>query len=159
MAWKSPPAVQLVNRDASPSPTSLQIAGRLLARETPPGGKGDPKTVGAALQRTCSRVSENLRDSMGLDGSNALLGRALARTEGHHPALKDIRRLNEGGVHLDGVVASVETHGVAEVTAAIEALIAALVDILGRLIGEDMAIRLIDPDLPRSRGGDGAPEP
>lgn len=115
--------------------------------------------VGAALQRTYVRVSEALRDSIGEDGCNALLARALARTEADHPALKNIRRPNEGGIHLDGVVASVEAHGVAEVSAAIEALLAALADVLVRLIGEDMVIRLIDPDAPRSRTGGGAQAP
>jgi hypothetical protein len=102
----------------------------------------------AALQRTLVRVCANLRDSVGDDGRDALLGRALARAESEHPALKDIRRLNHGAVQLDNVVASVEAHGVAAVTTAIEALLAALLDVLGRLIGEDMAMRLLDQDLP-----------
>jgi len=112
--------------------------------------------VVAALERTCLRVSDNLRDSMGNDGCNALLVRALARTEANHPALKNICRLSGGDIHLDGVLASVETHGVAAVTAAIEALLAALVEILGRLIGEDMAIRLIDHDAAGSPSSNGA---
>jgi hypothetical protein len=148
-----------VTKDALPSPASLQIARRLLTREVAPANERDPAKAGVALQRTFVRVSENLRDSIGEDGSTALLARALASTEAEHPALKNIRRLNEGGIHLDGVVASVEAHGVAAVTAAIEALLAALVDILGRLIGEDMAIRLIDPDSLRSRKSDGAQAP
>jgi hypothetical protein len=115
--------------------------------------------VGVALQRTCLRVSESLRDSMGEDGRNALLVRALARTEADHPALKSIVGLNEGGIQLNGVAASVEAHGVPAVTAAIEALLASLIDLLGRLIGEDMAIRLIDQDAPRSRKGGGAQAP
>lgn len=147
-----------VNRDATPTANSLQVARRLLSRESTPESKGKPDVAGAALQRTCVRVSTNLRDSMGEDGSNALLARALSRTEAEHPALKSIRRLNEGGIHLDGVVASVATQGVAPVTAAVEALLASLVDILGRLVGEDMAIRLID-DEPQSRSGDGMKTP
>ena len=115
--------------------------------------------VVAALQRTCLRVSDNLRDSMGNDGCNALLVRALARTEANHPALKNICRLNGGDIPLDGVLASVEAHGVAAVTSAVEALLAALVEILGRLIGEDMAIRLIDHDAARSPSSNGAKAP
>jgi hypothetical protein len=113
----------------------------------------------AALQRALVRVSANLRDSMGDDGRDALLTRALARTESDHPALKDFRKLNHGVIQLDGVVASVETHGVAPVTAAIEAMLAALLDVLGRLIGEDMAMRLLDQDLagPSSDGGTRTP--
>jgi hypothetical protein len=127
------------------STASQEMVRRLLARET--SAAEEPAVVAAALQRTCMRVSANLRDSVGDDGRDALLGRALSRTESKHPALKDIRKLN-GAIHLDGIVASVEAHGVAPVTAAIEALLAALVDVLGRLIGEDMAMRLLDQDLP-----------
>ena len=131
----------------------------MLAREAAPGKERSPKIDGAALQRTMSRVFESLRDSMGVDGCNALLVRALARTEAEHPALKSITRLNENNIHLDGVVASVEAHGVAAVTKAIEALLAVLIDALSRLIGEDMAIRLIDPDALPSRIGDKAEAP
>jgi hypothetical protein len=150
-----------MNGDALASSASVQIARRLLAREAPPGHKADPKAIGAALERTCVRVSANLCDAMGEDGCAALLARALARAEADHPALKNIRRLNNGGIHLDGVVASIETHGAAHVTAAIEALLAALIDVLGRLIGEDMAIRLVDVDhdTPRSQRGDRAQSP
>jgi hypothetical protein len=104
--------------------------------------------IAAALQHALVRVCANLRDSVGDDGRDALLARALARTESDYPALKDIRRVNNGAIHLDGVVASAEAHGVAAVTAAIEALLAALLEVLGRLIGEDMAVKLLDHDLP-----------
>jgi hypothetical protein len=139
------------------SPSAQEIARRLLAREMPAGG--EPAMVAAALQRALARVSANLRDSVGDDGRDALLARALARTEPDYPALKDIRRLNNGAVHLDGVVASADAHGVAPVTAAIEALLAALVDVLARLIGEDMAMRLLDHDLsePLPDGGTRTP--
>lgn len=128
------------------SPAAQEMARRLLARER--SAAGDPAMTAAALQRACVRVSANLRDAVGDDGRDALLARALARAESGHPVLKDIRRLNNGAVHLDGVVASVEAHGVAPVTAAIEALLAALLEVLGRLIGEDMAMKLLDHDLP-----------
>ena len=121
-----------------PSPTSRDLARRLLAREAPPAD--NPAMAAAALQRACARVSANLRDSVGDDGRDALLARALARTESDHPALKDVRGVDHGAVHLNNVVASV--------TLAIEALLAALLDVLGRLIGEDMAMRLLDLDLP-----------
>ena len=77
-------------------------------------------------------------------------------TRGRIRSWKHVRRLGDGTVHLDGVAASAETHGIVAVTAAVEALLAALLDILGRLIGEDMAIQLIDYDAsrPRTSGAD-----
>jgi hypothetical protein len=159
MAWESLVQVQQMSSDASGSAISLQIARRLLASEATPGSGRKPTIDAATLQRAVQRVSENLRDVMGEDGSSALLARALSQTERAHPALQSIRRLNGGSIHLDGVIAGVEAHDVAELTAAVEALLAALIDILGRLIGEDMAIRLIDSDPVPSRRRAGAREP
>lgn len=140
-------------RYESPSASSRELARRLIARATKGGGP-DPANVAAALQRTCTRVVDNLRDAMGDDGCTALLVRALVRSESHHPALADIRRLHDGGVTIDGVERATTTHGAAAVTAAVEGLMAALVDVLGRLIGEDMAIRIMELDAPRARRGD-----
>jgi hypothetical protein len=148
-----------VSKDGLASPASLQIARRLLAIEAPPTIVSDPATIGTALQRTCLRVVANLRDALGEDGCNALLARALARSEPDHPALTTVRRLDGDSIQLDGVVAAAEAHGIAAVKAAIEALLATLVDVLGRLIGEEMAIRLIDQDGPRSRAGGRAEAP
>jgi hypothetical protein len=128
------------------SPAAHETARRLLARET--SAAGDPAMVAEAMQRALVRVRANLCDSVGDDGCNALLARALARTESDYPALRGIRTPNNGAIHLDGVPTIVEAHGVVPVTAAVEALLASLVDVLGRLIGEDMAMKLLDHDLP-----------
>lgn len=131
-------------------PASAQFARRLLVRE---GVQvtGEQRSVADALQRTCARVCSNLRDSMGDDGCTALLARALARTEPIHPVLTSIRRISRGSIALDGVVDGVETHGIAVTTAAIEALLAALIEVLGKLIGDDMAIRIMELGAPRAR--------
>jgi hypothetical protein len=103
-------------------------------------------------------VTDTLRDTMGNDGCSALFARALARTAGAHQALNHLRAGGDG-VRLDAIAPSVEAHGIQDVTAAIEALIAAVVDILIRLIGEDMAVRLIDTDESRPPTRRGAGEP
>lgn len=141
-----------MTRDASLPSTSLEIARRLVAREAGALNGGAPKMAGVSLQRTCSRVFDTLRDYMGEDGRDALLARALARTEPYHPVLTRIRRLSDRSIHLDGVMSTLETSSVSEVTAAIEALIGATLDVLGRLIGEDMALRIIENE-PRSSNG------
>jgi hypothetical protein len=128
------------------SPSAQATARRLLARETP--AAGDPAMVAEAMQRALARVRANLCDSVGDDGCNALLARALARTESDYPALRGIRTPNNSAIHLDGVSTIVDAHDVVPVTAAVEALLASLVDVLGRLIGEDMAMKLLDHDLP-----------
>ena len=150
-----PAAISAIETPESKPNTSAQIVRRLLVREGVPAD-GEQRVVGEALQRTCARVHSNLRESMGDDGCTALLARALARTEAKHPALTSIRRISRGNIALDGVASGVETHGAAAVTAAVEALLAALMDVLGNLIGDDMAIRLIELGAPRARRGDAA---
>lgn len=114
---------------------------------------------GAALQLTCSRVCDNLRELMGVDGCSALLDRAIARTEDRHPVWREIRRRDRDGVHLDGIATSVDLHGIAAVSAAVSALLAALFDVLARLIGEDLALRLMELEAPPTDTGGGEPTP
>ena len=133
--------------------SSLQIARRVLRRAGETGSDDGGAPTAAELQRACNRLKANLCETMGADGCTALFARALARTEAAHPALKSVRRVSEGDIALDDVLPSVETHGLAAVTEALEAFLAALIDVLGRLIGEDMALRLMllpDPG-PNSR--------
>jgi hypothetical protein len=148
---------------ASKSLTSSEIARRILARDalTPAHGTASATTETAilSLQRSCARVTGALRNSLGDAGCAALFTRALARTEGAHPVLKDLRGRTDEGIRLDGIATSASTHGVENVTAAIEALIGALVDILTRLIGDDMAIRLLDHDGPQAPARGGARQP
>jgi hypothetical protein len=55
------------------------------------------------------------------------------------------------GSYLD-VIGGVDTHGVAAVSAALESVLAALVDMLSDLIGADMVRNLLDQDdLPGAR--------
>jgi hypothetical protein len=108
------------------------------------------------LQRTCNRVTGNLRDMLGVDGCAALLTRCLARTDQQHPALATVWRQDGREIHLDGVADAVEKHGEAAVTAGIEALMTALLDLLGRFIGADMAIRIIDLGAPTDERRPGA---
>jgi len=139
-------------------PDSVLTARRLLASDAPPRGEDSSAAIAAALQQTCLRVCGSLSDSFGDDGCNALFTRALARAEAQHPTLRDLRRADHDTIFLEGVAGTAALHGVVPVSAAIEALLAALVDILSRLIGEDMATRLINHEAPRQKGG-GAPRP
>src|SRR5512140_3741716 len=79
---------------ASRSLASSEVARRILARDAlaPENETGSvtPETAILALQRSCIRVSDALRNSMGDAGCAALLARALARTEQAHPVLKDL---------------------------------------------------------------------
>ena len=132
--------------------TSTDVVRRILARDAPVARDKDLEAAGQALQRSCTRMTGGLWRSMGPAGSSALLARAFARTEGPHPILKELHRGNGDATRVDGIAESVKAHGIGEVTAAIEALLAAVIDILTRLIGEDMATRLISGEDRRPNG-------
>jgi len=129
-----------------PSSAGLDLARHLLEREV--GGAEEPVAVGTAMHRALMSVSENLRRSVGDDGYNALVSRAITRTQTAHPALIEMRRGDAADISLDGVAASVDAHGVTTVAAAVESLLASLADVLGGLIGADMVPNLLDPDAP-----------
>jgi hypothetical protein len=136
-----------------PSGTTRALIRQLLAREI--AAAQQPDAVGAAIERLCSRVSENLSRTLGDDGRDALMERAFTRTQPAHPLLADIGRIDKTGVILDDVVAGVSTHGVPAVTAAVESLLATLADILGGLIGADMVMNLIDHEDQLAKAPDG----
>jgi hypothetical protein len=104
---------------------------------------GAPLT-GEAMQRAFTRVSENLRRSIGEDGYRALLGRAVARLQSNQPVWTNIRYAGLG-IDLD-VVAAVDRHGASTVSTALESLVAALFEILSDLIGAEMARNLLEHD-------------
>lgn len=141
--------------DAGASPaTSSEVARRILTRDVLAPGQGTesatPEAAILELQRSCMRVTDALRSSVGDAGCAALLSRAFALTERTHPVLRELRRCADEDIRLDRIAASAGAHGVDDVTAAVVALIAAVIDILTRLVGDDMAIRLLDQDGPQS---------
>jgi hypothetical protein len=127
----------------------------LLARELLGRGlaeNGDLPETGADMQRAFSRVSDNLRRSLGEDGYHALIGRAVGRTQSDPPVWTATRDAGLG-IDLD-VVAAVGHHGAIAVGAALESLVTALFDILSDLIGAEMARNLLDhADTGRARAG------
>ena len=99
-----------------------------------------------------------LQRSMGAAGCAELVARAFARSEETNPILKVLREAGGDCTRLDDIASSVATHGREAVTAAITALLTAVIDILTRLIGEEMATQLVTGDdvQPASRAGSAA---
>jgi hypothetical protein len=124
------------------SPIARDIVRQLMALES-------AGSDSAAMQRLCTRVSENLRHSVGDDGYNALLSRVHERTNGEHPALASILLVDGGAIRLGDVTGAVTAHGVDAVSVALESMFTALVEVLSSLIGADMVLSILDSDGPR----------
>lgn len=127
-----------------PSKAALELARQLLDRET--AGTLEPAETGAGLTRTLARVAENLRSAIGHDGYTALLARGVAQTQIEHPALSRISGDGSLVFPIDELAADASTHDIHLVSAAVESLLASIIDVLSGLIGADMVLNLLDPE-------------
>jgi hypothetical protein len=108
---------------------------------------GGPEDMAAAAEQGCARLRAVLTRWIGSEGYRALVDRALALALAEHPAVAGLQC--QGG-DVEGVAAAVGVHSAAEVREGILALVAQLIDLLSRLIGEEMATRLVEQAWARS---------
>jgi len=102
---------------------------------------GAPEEVIAAAERICVQLQAGLGRWVGATGYRALLDRAVGLARAEHPALS---RLSCHGSDEQEIAAAVRAHGAAEVTAGMVALVATLIDLLSRTVGEEMAVELVN---------------
>jgi hypothetical protein len=121
-----------------------QIARRLIhSRST---GSGDDISARAAAA-SCDHLYQELSRWVGPDGCHALFTRALAQARDEYPALAQIHLQPRSEPYIDGVAEAIMAHGDSTTADALESMLARLVELLGRLIGDDMAMKLIERSL------------
>lgn len=91
----------------------------------------------------CDDLYLELSRWVGLDGCHALFTRALAEARTESAALDQIQLRPGSEPYLDGVAESL-SRGDAATAAALEAMLVHVVELLGRLIGDEMATKLIE---------------
>jgi len=128
------------------SRTAEELARRLLAGVAP--AEHAPDAVVAATERVYGRVSANLSRWFGTDGTDALFARALVRAQADHPALANVRYSRQSPLCLQGLPETARTHGAAAADDGVAAILTALIELLSRLIGQDIAMRLVEQSLP-----------
>ena len=132
----------------SQSTAATDAARRLWARAV--GDTTAPEDVAAAAERMCTQLRTGLGRWIGADGYRALLNRALGLARAEHPALGGLPCL---GGDVPGTTAVVRAQGAGAVAAGLVALVAALIELLGRIIGDEMALRLVEQiGIPSRRG-------
>jgi hypothetical protein len=107
----------------------------------------------AAADDVCRQLAHQLTRWFGPFGHHALLSRALTQARSEQPALDNVRIRSAAEPSLEGLEESMERYGTDATTDGIVAILMALIDLLSRLIGEDMALKLIDQSVP-ARGPD-----
>jgi hypothetical protein len=150
-------------RTSSPPNTFVKLTPNLppageLARRLIDGTRDDG-APSADAARSAAMAFDHLYQSLsrwvGFDGCHALFTRAHANARATHPLLANIQLRARATPYLAGVAETVDQHGAAQTVEALESMLVVLIELLGRLIGDDMARTLIERDLAGSADGDG----
>jgi hypothetical protein len=90
------------------------------------------------------RLHENLSLWFGEDGFDALLTRALDRAGATHDALQEVRRESRGVLEFGGLAERLRGRPATEVNEIVLTFLETFVTLLGRMLGSDLAGRLIE---------------
>jgi hypothetical protein len=134
-------------------PPAREIARRLISGRRSERKGGD--TAARAAAAACDNLYRELSRWVGPDGCHALFTRALAETRTEYPALAQIQLRARSEPYIDGVAETIMAHGDPVTAGALESMLIRLVELLGRLIGDDMAVKLIEQSQASSEHGDG----
>jgi hypothetical protein len=140
-----------VSRDQS---AEQQIARRLIEGHRSERAEGHTSARAAAA--ACDQLYRELSRWVGPDGCHALFTRALAQARTEYPALGQIQLRARSEPYIDGVAETIMAHGDPATADGLEAMLVHLIELLGRLIGDDMAMKLIERSLAASDRGDPA---
>lgn len=130
--------------------TARQIAHRLIKRHGSDRAGSD--TAARAAASASNHLYRELSRWVGSDGCRALFTRALAEARAEHPALEQIQLRPRSELHKEGAE-TIIADGDAASAEALESMLVRLVELLGRLIGDDMAMKLIERSIAASEGG------
>jgi hypothetical protein len=138
----------LVNSPGGDAPAAVS-ADRELARRLVAYAASRPisQSSGAAAQAhaACERTHFDLTRTLGAIAADALLERALDGARRRHPLLQQIRIGRPTAAKQEGLGPMIQAHGEEKVACALVDTLEALLALLGRLVGHDMVVRLVEP--------------
>ena len=126
-----------------------EAARGILLREIAAADASSPTQAAAAAERAFQKVSANLARWMGPDGTHALFARALVLAQRECHLLRAVPPPTRSALLLDAVAATAAPHDTNAVTNATAIILTMLIELLGRLIGHDLAVTLVAEDWPR----------
>lgn len=121
-------------------PDSRALARLLVLRQSGSDEADDP--CAAPARAACEAACREVARWVGPLGATALVSRAMAASRFRHPPLAVIE-LDRSRFLLTGVDEAVRIHGPQSTSAALEGMLVVLIELLGRLVGADLAERLV----------------
>lgn len=104
--------------------------------------------VARAAERLALQLHSGLSPWIGVEGYQVLLERARREVLPDHPVLANVSAVSGDAV---GTVSAVRDHGPEAVSEGMVALVACVIELLGRIIGVEMAFRLVEHSGDRPR--------
>jgi hypothetical protein len=138
-----------VSPDLTPS---RQLAQRLIDAGRANADSSSDRALFAAV--ALDQLYQDLARWVGFDGCHALFTRSLTQARDEHPFLDRIQLHARSSPYIMGVTETIAEHGSVKTSEALEAMLVILIELLGRLIGEDMATNLIERGLAESANDD-----
>ncbi len=136
--------------------TARELAKRLVDRET---NTADAKTTRASAAALAGEgLYRALSRWIGSDGCHALFTRARAQEQPGNRALESLQLSPRHDPYIIGVAESIGEYGDDATADAIESMIVGMIELLGRLIGVDMATSLIERSLSEFPQDNSGPE-
>jgi hypothetical protein len=105
------------------------------------GNASTPEAIAEAAATLGLQLRTGLSPWIGAEGYAALHARALQQVRTHHPALGE---LSLSADDRNAAELAVRAHGAAAVSGGIVAFVATLIELLGKIIGVEMALRLVE---------------
>ena len=138
--------------------SARDLAHQILARDLAGVEKPTPVSVAAAAEVVFQRLSDNLVRWLGSEGSHALFTRALALAQAENRALRVVPPPARSALFLDALAANSEPHDAEAVRDGVVMIMTTLIELLTRLIGEDLTVKLVAETAP-SQVADGTRPP
>jgi hypothetical protein len=129
------------------TPQATEAAREIWARAL---GKAAPEEIGPIAEQVFAELRTGLSRWIGAEGFRALFARATTLAQAEHPDL-GIQSLDGAGT----VTAAGSRQGAEHATAVLVAQLAAAIDLLGRIVGEEMGMQLVNQaavSAPRAPG-------
>lgn len=122
-----------------PTAAATLVAQNLWEREQI--DHGSPEAVASLVERVSGYLKVGISRWIGAEGYRILLDRALLETRMRHPVLAELRCNGDNDV---GTIEAARVYGTPQVEEAFVALVGLMVDRLGRVLGDEMARRLVE---------------
>jgi hypothetical protein len=122
------------------------VTGMIQRGTTSGGDDAEP----AFMEHACTQIPGTLARWFGTRGSRALVAQALLRAQADHPAIAVVAVAADDAPCLAGMPDAVRAAGTAPVAAGIIAMLEELTHLLGRLIGDDLAMNLLEQSAGRA---------